>query len=190
MQLSHKDVNDEHDGTHHYHHETFNSNTNKCVAKASFRDSISNIDSTKQSKYSTGRQAEESTTSPTTTTTPQNPLAGQQTIIICDSSRDSDFLTTRSISSSSIRGGGGGSGNKMTIGVIGRKASHENFKLIQSKSDDIEVSDHIQFLITEVSAPKAPSVEQRDLPDDVDVVTEGKKNRILYTCTYIYIHII
>lgn len=50
----------------------------------------------------------------------------------------------------------------------------DNFKLIQNKSDDVELSDHIQFLITEVSGPKQPSVQENESLDDVDVVTEGK----------------
>lgn len=53
---------------------------------------------------------------------------------------------------------------------------HECFELVQQKSNDVELSDHIQFLITEVSAPAAPSIEEKEPPDDVDVVTEGIDN--------------
>lgn len=49
---------------------------------------------------------------------------------------------------------------------------HQCFELIQQKSDEVELSDHIQFLITEVSAP-APSIQEKEPPDDVDVLTEG-----------------
>lgn len=45
--------------------------------------------------------------------------------------------------------------------------------MIQQKSDEVELSDHIQFLITEVSAPAAPSIQEKEPPDDVDVLTEG-----------------
>lgn len=50
---------------------------------------------------------------------------------------------------------------------------HQCFELIQQKSDEVELSDHIQFLITEVSAPAAPSIQEKEPPDDVDVLTEG-----------------
>lgn len=53
----------------------------------------------------------------------------------------------------------------------------ENFPILKTKNDNIiELSDHIQFLITEVSAPKAPSVqlENEPPPDYSDVLTEGK----------------
>lgn len=59
---------------------------------------------------------------------------------------------------------------------------HQCFELIQQKSDDVELSDHIQFLITEVSAPRtelspaAPSIQDKEPADDVDVLTEGKRN--------------
>lgn len=53
---------------------------------------------------------------------------------------------------------------------------HQCFELIQQKSDEVELSDHIQFLITEVSAPSvaAPSIQEKEPPDDVDMLTEGK----------------
>ncbi|KAG4075572.1 hypothetical protein HA402_003397 [Bradysia odoriphaga] len=50
---------------------------------------------------------------------------------------------------------------------------HQCYELIQEKPVEIEVSDHIQFLITEVSAPAAPSIQEKEPPDDVDVLTEG-----------------
>lgn len=50
---------------------------------------------------------------------------------------------------------------------------HQCYELIQQKSDEIEKSDHIQFLITEVSAPAAPSIQEKEPPDDVDVLIEG-----------------
>lgn len=48
---------------------------------------------------------------------------------------------------------------------------HQCYELIQQKSDEVEVSDHIQFLITEASAPKAPSIQEKEPPDDVDILT-------------------
>lgn len=53
----------------------------------------------------------------------------------------------------------------------------ESFPILKTKNDNIvELSDHIQFLITEVSAPKAPSLQLENEPslDDSDVLTEGK----------------
>ncbi|KAJ6640086.1 Guanylate cyclase soluble subunit beta-1 [Pseudolycoriella hygida] len=50
---------------------------------------------------------------------------------------------------------------------------HQCFELIQQKSDEVELSDHIQFLITEASAPAAPSIQEKEPPDDVDGLTEG-----------------
>lgn len=59
---------------------------------------------------------------------------------------------------------------------------HQCFELIQQiqqiqqKSDEVErveLSDHIQFLITEVNAPAAPSIQEKEPTDDVDVLTEG-----------------
>lgn len=52
----------------------------------------------------------------------------------------------------------------------------ESFPILKTKNDNVvELSDHVQFLITEVSAPKTPSVQlQNELPpDDSDGLTEG-----------------
>lgn len=53
-------------------------------------------------------------------------------------------------------------------------SKQDNFKLLQAKSDDIELSDHVQLLITEVSSKsKVPSVQERESSDDLDLFTEG-----------------
>lgn len=108
--------------------------------------------------------------------------------IICDR-RDNDCSHSSSTSCSSTSCIGDNFNNKDVAAVNVQSGSvisgnssssskqhqnHDNFKLIQNKSDDVELSDHIQFLITEVSAPKLPSVQEKEILDDVDVVTEGK----------------
>lgn len=73
--------------------------------------------------------------------------------------------------------------NNTTSSIIQK----ENFPILKTKNDNVvELSDHIQFLITEVSAPKTPSVQlENELPpDDSDGLTEGKQYSFSFLLFY------
>jgi hypothetical protein len=54
----------------------------------------------------------------------------------------------------------------------------KNLIVDNNSIENNELSDHIQFLITEVSGPKTPknNVEEKEPPDDFELVATGKEN--------------
>lgn len=66
---------------------------------------------------------------------------------------NNDDSTTKQTTTDGVGGGGG---------------------VIVSDTVTAELSDHVQFLITEVSGPKTPKIEENEPPDDFNILAEGK----------------
>lgn len=62
-------------------------------------------------------------------------------------------------------------GEKLSQQIDASERQPEN--LFKTRRREVELSDHIQFQITEKSEPKTNSIDEPDLVDDGDVETGG-----------------